>query len=300
MPDQVRTASKRRPLDWDDAQVFLAVARTGSLSGAARRLRVNHTTVARRLARLDESLGRPVFEKAADGYILTEAGRLALPEAEAMEEAAQRLVTRADASDEVSGSVRISAISSFIEHVVAPSLAGFVRAHPGLVIELAGEDRNVRLSRGEADIALRHGRPEAGQELTRRLCDVPYRLYGAPDYLARTHPDDRRIIGFSEDVERRSPTAGIVRQWAGREPLAMRCSTMGAQAAAAAAGIGLALLPEYIGERRANLVRAADRPAPDWVQPTWLVLRSDVRRIARVRLVADALVQALADGRSGP
>lgn len=284
---------KRTELDWDALRTFLAVARTGSLSGAARSLGVNHATVARRLAALEATLGRPLLERTRDGYRPTEAGRAAQPEVELMEEAATALRRAVDAGDEMAGLVQVSATATFGERLLAGPLAAFAIRYPGLAIELVAEDRNISLARGEADIAVRMGRPVSGDALTRRLGDLPYRLYGTPAYLDRLPPAERQLIGLTRAVAERAPAAAALTRLAGGRPIAMRCAGFGAQAEAAAAGLGLALLPTYLAGADQRLVPATDEAAA-WSQPLWLLTRSDVRRIVRVRRVADHIADILA------
>jgi len=284
---------KRTAPDWEDVRVFLAVAEAGSLSGAARALGVNHATIARRLARLELRLGAGLLEKTATGYVLTAAGRAALEEARAMEAAAVALERRAEAGEALAGLVRISTVASFAERELAAHLAGLTLRHPGLEIELLGEDRNVSLARGDADIALRFGRPQSGEALARRIGAIGNRLYAAPAYLAATAEAERRFIGFSEGLAAIAPGARRLLALAAGRPVAMRCSTLAAQREAAAAGAGVALLPCYLAEADPRLARASASPSADWTRPLWLMLRVDAGRVARVRAVADSLLERL-------
>lgn len=290
MSVQIRTA-----LDWDDVRVFLAVARTGSLSAAARTLAVNHTTIARRLAGLERDLGgRPLLERTADGYRLTSSGAAAMAEAERMEVAADGFRQKVRTGDELVGLVRVSAVASFAERRLAGPLARLTLQHAGLVVELAGEDRNVSVERGDADVAIRFGRPASGEALTRRVGEVAFRLYAAPAYIAEYPAADWTFIGFTEQVENVSPAARQIRRLAEERPIGLRCTTLAAQREAAAAGGGVALLPDWVAAEDPRLAPvAALGTLPDWSQPVWLVLRPDVSRVARVRLVADTLLGAL-------
>lgn len=278
-------------IDWDDTQVFLAIARTGSLSGAGRALRVNHATVLRRLDRLEASLGgRRLFERGARGYRLTAAGESALASARAMEEAAHDLHRSVERSPELRGAVRVSALPSFAAWVLAPALATRIEDEPGIMVELVGEERNSALSRGEADIAVRHGQPASGDERIRRLPDVEYRLYGSEAYLGRTIASERRVLGFTEAQQQGTAIGRKLAELTSTLGPPLRASSMPAQAAAAEAGAGLAFLPRHVAARHPALQPASD---PLWRQPTWLILRQDVRDVARVRKVADWIIAAL-------
>ena len=285
---------KRTGFDWDDVRVFLAVAAEGSLSAAARRLGINHATVARRLAGLERRIASPpLFEKTGSGYVLTAAGEAALADARAMEAAADALRLGAQAGDELRGAVRVSATSTVAEHLLAAPLAAIAVEQPGLEIDLSADDRNVSLSRGEADIAVRLGRPASGDALARSVGDFAYHLYASPDYLTTVAPADRRLIGYSESVSKFAPGVRRLEELAGGEPFALRCPTLGAQACAAAAGAGMALLPTYLSARHPRLALACRRAEAAWRHEVWLVMRSDVRRVRRVRFVADRLARAL-------
>jgi DNA-binding transcriptional LysR family regulator len=280
-------------MDWEDVRVFLAVAEAGSLSGAARSLGVNHATIARRLARFDQDLGAPgLLEKRPEGYVLTSAGQAVLEEARAMEAAALAIGRRAEAGEAIAGLVRVSTLASFAEHMLASPLARLTGSHPALEIELVGEDRNISIARGDADLALRFGRPTRGESVTRRVGTVDYGLYAAPDYLDRTAEAEWRFIGYSEELELVAPGARRVAELAAGRGVSLRLSTMGAQREAAAAGGGVALLPRYLAGEDVRL-RLAAVDSPAWSQPVWLLMRRDVARVGRVRLVADALIAAL-------
>jgi DNA-binding transcriptional LysR family regulator len=289
------TAHKRTALGWDDVRVFLAIARTGSLSAAARRLRVNHMTVARRLAALEAALGgRPLTERRANGYVLTPSGQDALAEAEKMELASEAFQRTIAAGDPLTGVVRVSSVASFVERVLAAPVVELARRHPELHLELVAEQRNVRFAHGEADIAVRFGRPAQDDALARQVGVATYHLYGAPAYLARTDPNGRCFLGFTTEMQGVAPMAPRLSELTGPARCVLRCNTLAAQAAAAAAGAGLVLLPAYLGDGYAGLARADPDAAHTWSQPLWLVLRADVERVARVRHVADVLAEAIA------
>lgn len=281
-------------LDWDDVRVFLAVAREGSLSAAARRLGINHATVARRLLNLERRTGSPpLFERSRSGYVMTATGERAYSEAQAMEAAADGFRLGAQAGDELSGPVRVSATATFAELLLVAPLAELAVEQPRLDIDLSAEDRNVSLARGEADIAVRLGRPGSGDALARAVATVTYQLYAAADYLAARPQPLRRLIGYSESVSADAPGVRRLEELAGESGFAIRCPTLRAQADAAAAGAGMALLPLYLAETDSRLTRVSPAAEPAWQHSVWLVVRSDVRRVRRVRLVADRLAIAL-------
>ena len=289
MADQKRTA-----LDWDDVRVFLAVAREGSLSAAARLLGVNHATVSRRLLDLERRIGSaPLFERTRSGYVLTAPGERALADAQAMEAAATSFRLGAQAGEELQGPVRVSATATFAERLLVAPLAALATEQPNLAIDLSVEDRNVSLARGEADIAVRLGRSLSGDALARAVGTVTYHLYASPDHLAATPQPSRRLIGYSDSVSAGAPGVRRLEELAQGRGFGLRCPTLRAQADAAAAGAGVALLPLYLAEGDSRLTRVDPAAEPAWSHSVWLVVRSDVRRVRRVRFVADRLANAL-------
>ena len=174
MTDRFRTAP-----DWEDVRFFVALARHGSLSAAARAIGVNHATVSRRVAGLEAALGARLLERRPTGYVLTAPGRAVLQEAAAMEQAAARL-PRFDVVPPVSGLVRLSAPPSLAETFLTTRFGALLDRHPGLDIALVAEHRLASLSRREADLALRLGRPEDGDIIARRLVGIEFGFYAAP------------------------------------------------------------------------------------------------------------------------
>lgn len=211
-----------------------------------------------------------------------------------MEAAAEGLKLATQASEVLRGPVHVSATATVGEHLLVEPLAQLAIREPGLDVHLSAEDRNVSLARGEADIAIRLGRPISGDALARTVANMTYHLYATPGYLVSTPPANRRLIGYSEVVSALAPGARRLGELAGGVPFALRCPTLAAQAKAASAGAGIALLPIYLAERQEGLVRASAEAEPAWQHAVWLVMRSDVSRVARVRFVADHLANALA------
>lgn len=282
MPVQKRTeASNPGNLDWNDLRYVLALARHGSLSATARLLKVNHATVARRIAALENSLGMTLFERRARGYVPTPAAAPVLQAAEQIEAPLLRLARLGDASagDRISGTVRITCTEGVASHCVAPQLAGLRQRWPGLQIELAVEHRSLSLARREADIAIRWARPKTGELYTSRLGGVPYRLYRNP---AAT--DRNAVAAFDESLAEIPESL-----WLKKSGLAqtIRSNSMIPLVAAARAGACAVLLPEYIGRQYAELV--PDPGKPPVTRELWLVLHRDLRNTPRIRAVADYL-----------
>ncbi|MFS8050166.1 LysR family transcriptional regulator [Rhizobium sp. BR 314] len=285
MADKKRTAS----LDWEDVRYFVALVRHGTLSATARALRVNHATVSRRLASLESVFGQPLFERRPEGFVLNEAGRAVLDETIVMEEAASAAFRRLEAGTATAGLVRITVVRSLADGFIAERLGQLLRAHPQLDIELIADSRNLSLARREADLALRLGRPAKGELLTRRVATLEYGFYASHAYAARVAAGETPIfIGFDVDSEAVPEAAWVKRRFSGRR-FALRSNSQTAQAAAAASGYGVALLPDWLAHSRQDLVvlDMGEAPPP---RELWLIMRPDIARIPRVRLVADHLI----------
>lgn len=287
MADQFRTDS----MDWEDVRFFLALARQGNLSAAARALAVNHATVARRLAALEKTLGAKLFNRRPTGYELTDVGRSALEAADSMEAAAAALA-RLEPTATLSGLVRITAISSLAEAYLVPRLPALQEQHPGLDVEIVAERRLVSLQRYQSDIALRLGRPERGELLGRRIVNIAYRFYAAPPWRDRVHQGDAPcFIGFDEAGAQLPEALWLARRF-GRTRFAVRCNNQSGQMAAARAGCGIAMLPCFLAFGDPGLVEVSLSEMPP-ARELWLLTRSGAGRTPRIHAVTNFLLQLI-------
>ncbi|MDO5621181.1 MAG: LysR family transcriptional regulator [Paracoccus sp. (in: a-proteobacteria)] len=272
---------KDAPYVWDDIRCFLAIARTGSLSGTAARLGVGLATVSRRIARFEAAMGQPLFIRQQSGYALTEDGAALIERAETIEAAA---LTLGRMQAEVAGRVRLATAENLATALILPELARLRAAHPQLTVEVLTDFTSVNLHRREADIALRMVRPDRGNVSVQRLGVMGFGLYAAADY-PNTTPEHRGFIAWS-DAQAHLPAARWVeRALAGAAP-AVVTTSLAAQLAACAAGLGLAVLPHFLARPR-GLICA--EPTPELDQPIWLVTQSDLATSRRVQAVADFL-----------
>ncbi|MGO4715195.1 LysR family transcriptional regulator [Bradyrhizobium sp. 2TAF24] len=291
MTDKKRTEA----LDWEDIRYFVALVRHNTLSATARALRVNHATVSRRLANLEAAFGQPLFERRTEGFVLNDAGRAVLDETSVMEEAASAAFRRLEAGTAAAGLVRVTVVRSLADGFIAERLGHLLSEHPQLDIELIADSRNLSLARSEADLALRLGQPAKGELLTRRIATFDYGFYASASYAARVAAGETPIlIGFDPDSESVPEAAWAKRKFSGRR-FAARSNSQMAQAATAAGGYGIALLPEWLARTKHNLV-ALDMGETPPSRELWLVMRPDIARIPRVRLVADHLIEMFARG----
>lgn len=233
-------------LDWDDLRFFVALADEGSLSAAARRLKVDHATVARRVQALEEKAGIRLFDRRPRRYLLTEKGQLVAERARRMEGevfALERdiLETEGEAPVEIS----VSAPPVLTSFYLTPKIAAFYEARPRIRLRLVADVRNVSLIRREADIAVRLSRPTDPSLIIRKAGSVRYLLLASPAYLATRKPEQYGFILFDELLDETPQQVWLKRMAAGRETV-LRTNDLSVQCAAAAAGVGIAALPDFV------------------------------------------------------
>lgn len=284
MADQKRTTK----LNWEDLRFFTALAHHGSLSATARALRVNHATVSRRIAGLEAALGVSLFDRRADGYALTAEGRAILDEASPMAEAALAVLRRLDQGVTSGGLVRLTTTRVLADRFLVERLGEFHRRNPGIDLELLTESREFSLARREADIALRFGTPKDSALVACKLATVCSGFYGTPEWRDRVAAGGRpELVGFDADSGALPEAA-----WLGREfpdhRVVFRSNGWTAQAMAADAGFGVALLPCWLAATVSGLVRVPLGREPP-AGALWMLIRPDLVKVPRVRAVADHL-----------
>lgn len=291
-------AQGRAGLDWGHLRFFLALARTGSLSRAARALGVDRNTVARRVAALEEELGLPLYERGPQGWTRTAAGDELAGLASRVEEDVLALARHADARDPaVAGAVRLTTASHVAARLLAPEVPALRERHPALVLELAVDQRPFDLTRREADLAVRMGRPRDAGLVTRKLSDVAFRLYASPAYLSGRRAVDLAedtFLGLDDSLASVPQERWLARVAPGRR-IVFRCNSTAALHAAAKAGVGVAVLPCFFADGDPGLVRLE---GPDPVpHELWLLVHGDLRRTPRVRAVIEWLDALVAGAR---
>jgi len=279
-------------LDWQDLRFFSALARSGSLSAAARELGADHATVGRRVAALERSLSLRLVDRLPRSTPLTAAGRAIAELATGMEDLAAAIERRGRGlTSTESTTVRISAPPAIAARLVAPHVAAFQHAHPAITLVLSGAAQNAALDRGEADVAIRMARPTDKDLVARQIGAVHFGLYGAPA-VAGLPAAERSFIGYDAALEHVSQQAWLRSLLAGRA-LAFQASDLFAQLEAARAGLGAAVLPRFMGEKEKDLVRLETITAPP-VRTIWLVTYPDLRRSPPIRLAMDFLAEIIA------
>jgi DNA-binding transcriptional LysR family regulator len=275
-------------LDWEDLRVFLALAESGTLSAAARRLRVNHATVARRIGALEAAIGRILFDRRADGYALTILGRDILDAAKAMDAAAVNVRARADLSHDLDGRVRLTAPRVLVDGFLIERLGELHQQHPGLDLEIISDSRNLSLARREADVALRLGAPQDGDLMMRHAGKFAWDFFATPAYCDKIAAGAEPVfVGYDEENDF-VPEAALVARHFGGHRLSFRCESAISQAAAVRAGFGIALLPCFIVAGDPRLVKVP-LGLPRHERDVFLLTRRDLAKVPRIRVVTDFL-----------
>ncbi|MDE2364361.1 MAG: LysR family transcriptional regulator [Hyphomicrobiales bacterium] len=284
-------------LDWDNARVFLAVARSGQMLGAARKLGLDHATVSRRIATLEAGLGVKLIERRTNGCVLTATGESFLESAERIETEmlrAQAALSGADVA--ISGNVRVGAPDGFGTFVLARHLAKLMDEHPGLNVQLVPLPRAFSLAKREADIAVAIDRPVEGRLTVRKLTDYTLSLYASREFLkqhpdATTAPEQCRIVSYVPDLIF-SPALDYLGEFGLAGAQKFECAGMIGQIEAVRSGAGIGVLHDYCAPAFPDLVQIA----PERVarRSYWLVTHDDVKDFARVRLAHDHIVKTAA------
>ena len=274
-----------------DLRTLLAIAREGSLAGAARRLKVNHSTVFRRLGAIEARLGTRLFERQDGAYATTTAGEDLLRTAERVEAEVEGLERRLSGQDlRLTGSLRLTAPDDLAEVMVMPALVEFRARYPDITVELAIDNRMLNLTRREADIALRPTRQPPETLSGRRIAPLASAVYTAAD-LGAARQGETPWIAWEEGAGPPAVAAWLAAR-VGAQAIGYRSNSLLNQASAVRAGLGRAVLPCFLGDSDAGLKRVAP-PPPELATELWLLTHPDLQRTARIRALLDLLYDAL-------
>lgn len=285
--------------NWDDLRVFLAVARAGSLSGAARRLGVNHSTVFRRISGLEETLGVRLFERLPTGYALTVAGEQTLGIVESIEADVATLDRTVTGQDlRLTGTVRITATDMLALWLLPGHLRRFREAYPGIEVEIIVGNEALNLSRRETDVALRIGNTPPETLVGRRVGQLKFAVYGAPDYCAANPGTDLARHNWIGLEGGHAPLTRRFEQFLPGLRPTVRSNSVACTVRLAEAGLGLAVLPCVIADQKPDLTRVAGLP-DNFSLDLWLLTHEDLRYTARIRAVLEFLAEALVGTTAG-
>ncbi|KZB69841.1 MULTISPECIES: LysR family transcriptional regulator [Thalassospira] len=279
-------------MNWNDLRFFVAVAQAGTLSGAARRLGKDHTTVARRIEALEADLGAHLFDRLATGWKLTEAGENLVPVAGRIEEDVLAFERQARGDETAHGVVRIAVPPAAGRLLFAPRLAELLRDQKNLEYEILGSSVIANLARREADVAVRMATPDQSGLIVRKLTNLRFAVYAAKGYTDRVPRKDWEFCADGRN------TFGDYQQgwvWETLEqelPMRVKADDSQTVLAFVAAGHGLGLLPRYMADLDDRLELVFDDKLGEVSKPVWLVVHPDMRRSPGVRMVMDALIKA--------
>lgn len=274
--------------NWDNARFFLAVARAGTLRGAAARLGVDQATVGRRLASLEEALGARLFLRTPTIYVLTPAGEALIAPAEAMEQAVHQIERRiAGMDDQLCGAIRVATTDSLGKRFVVPAIAKLRAAHPGIDVVCVTSPGIANLTRREADIAIRTLRPESPDLIVRRLAQLELGIYASRAYLAaRGEPREGGAFEGHDLVMYQQPVVPSMWDALCGEPthrgrVSFQTSSTMMLFEAAICGLGVTGLPCFRADDEPELVRVM--PGRSDRFDVWLVAHADLYKTARIQ-----------------
>jgi DNA-binding transcriptional LysR family regulator len=284
-------------IDWEDIRHFLAVAQSGTLSGAARSLKVDHATVSRRLAALEAALDVRLVDRLPRSCRLTSVGKQVLERAKEMETGAHGIARLAKAAHApLVGRVTLSAPPVLVTHLLVEHLARFRAQYPDIRLSLSAQGQQISLSRREADVAVRLVRPDEAGSVTRKVGAMAFGLYAHRSYAHLAAPERWQFIAFDQnfaDMPQQRWLLGI----AGDRPVACELNHISEHLIAVRAGVGVAGLPCFIGDRDHDLVRIGADVRP-FARDIWLLVHRDLRKNSAVRAVMDFVSDVISENRN--
>lgn len=282
-------------MEWSDVRVFLAIARTGTLGAAARSLGQSQPTMGRRLRALEQSVGQVLFQRTADGFVLTDEGSTVLLHAERIEEEALAFQRRLAGQDNhLEGMVRITSSDWFGAHMLTPVLAEFAQRHPGVEVELLTSAIHYSLSRREADMAFRILPFEEPDVVSRRLLHIEYGVYIRADLQRPVAGDGAGTALVTMDADFSGmPDAVWLRKLLPNARVVSRSNNRDVQGRLCAQGVGVAVLPRPLGDALPGVTLIDLGEAPPG-RDTWVGYHRDLKRLARLRALLDLVIERLA------
>jgi DNA-binding transcriptional LysR family regulator len=287
-------------MDWDLARVFLSVARTGQFLAAGRQLKLDHATVARRVAILEDTLGQPLVERRTNGVRLNSAGERFLLAAERIEsEMLQATSDLKESEIDLAGTVRVAAPDGFGAWFLAPRFGQLMRRHPRLSLQLAPITRGFSLTRREADLAVTIERPRGARLSVRKLADYGLGFYAARDYLARCPAPatldglrEHTFVTYVQDLQY-ADALNYLPESFGADQRRFECASVIGQMEAVRAGAGIGILHHYAARAHADLVPVLS--GQRFERSYWLIAHLDTRNLARIAAVHQFIVDAVAE-----
>lgn len=286
-------------LDWDDLRVFLDVARTGNLSQTSRRLRIDHSTVSRRISQLEQALGSGVFERTRSGFKLNDLGKRLLPHAEKIESAVLKVHAEVSETEpEAAGTVRLATMEGIASLYLAPRALLLKEAAPHITLELVTSPQLIHVNRREADLFLSFFKPPGQGLVSEKIGGFKLGLYAAQSYLAlkgvpKTVADlvDHDFVTYIEDLIQ-VDTVRWLDEVVQNPRVVMHSSSMIAQRNAAVGGLGIVLLPRFAVHETTPLVPILHELAFT-SREIWTSVHQDLQFAPRIRTVIAFLTRQI-------
>lgn len=280
-------------MDWENLHYFSVFAQQKTLSGAARLLKVDHATVARRISALEKQLQLKLVDRRARTYVLTAEGEKIAGMAARMMEDSYAIGRIAKAGQAVlQGEVSMSLPPATAAHFIVPRLRTLRQQYPQLHLRVVVETRFASLQHSEADIALRLARPAEEGLVGRKIAQLPFGLYASVDYLADRVAAQYEFIGLDDSL-----SSSLQQRWLaeirGGRPIVLKTNSPDMQRLAAEAGVGVAILPCFMGEQSGLQRIPCERVS--MMREVWLAVHQDLQHSPLIRVVMDFLVACFED-----
>ena len=289
------SAAIMQQINWDNLRFVLTVAKSGSVAAAARELGVNRTTVLRRIDAFQKNLGCRIFERCKTGYVLTLEAEKIIDAAQEVESTLFNIQRQIEGRElRLVGELRVTTTDTLMVSIIGPHLAGFHRKHPAILVTVNMTNNILDLTRRDADIAIRPTRNPEPPLVGQRLSDINFGAYASPDYLNEFSGLDwqqHHWVGFDDSLQSTMPAKWL----ADKIPegnICLKCDSFVGLRTAAENGMGLALLPHYLGESSPILHRV-DAPTRELTTGLWILTHPDLVRSARVNAFMDYFGDAL-------
>jgi len=280
-------------MNWDDLRFFLAISRSRSISGAARRLNVQHSTVSRRLQQFEKTLGVRLFDKSRSGYKLTAAGEDLPGSATRME----REILNVDGTllgrdTHLKGTLRVTTAEAMATTFLMPIFAGFSRSYPDVDLRIIVSNTYAILSEREADVAIRSTNSPPESLIGKQVGKIASTVFGSRIYLSKL----RKTSGKPKWIhaEGHMPYKSWINKMATEQPRFFSVDNATLTHAALKEGLGIAILPCFMGDTDPLLQRYSD-PVPETCSNLWILVHSDLKRSARVRVFREYVAAAIND-----
>ncbi len=281
--------------DWNDIRFFLELSRKGRLTEVAKALKVDHTTVSRRIATLEKKLDAKLFENTTRGYVLTQAGERLLTQAEIMESASATMQDMIGGENSnLTGVVRLGVPEGFGSQFLSQDMPLFQELHPEIELEFVANDRFVSLSKREADLSITLERPRSGRLISKKLTDYTLRLYASRSYIEKHPPirsvsdlKDHNFVSYIDELVP-DPQMLYLSEFVSNPNVTLKSSSIVFQFQAALAGAGLNIMHCFVADQQSDLVRIL----PDEIKVDrryWLNTPEEIHDLARIKAVSQFL-----------